>query len=238
MSLQSLGKDLQILLFTLSIDCGKDYKAVRQVSKDWKAIFDRSLEEILKGLNKPADCKNGDSEYFYKLYHYIFKDGIYFGRRGVHNVLFYKDLFRFGRDLEKGEGHTPKTHYFLYTHSRKGYEEMDGEEPIYVSEDPKVAITPLNYFRQMENLCGAGGVAGPKAEYQSIYYAMFDNRQKANPNDDQLKNSCFGEFAFYDCEGCTSSSAEKAAVIFKTIQDKFHEFLYSVGEFKKVTDRL
>lgn len=228
MSIQTLGKDLHIMLFTLSIDSDKDYKTVRRVSKEWKEIFDRSLREILKGFNKPLDCKRGDPEYFYKLYHCIFKNGMYFGRRGVYNVLFYKDLFRFGKELERGEGHTPKTGYFLYTHSCKGYgEEMDGENPIFASEDSTVAITPLNYFRQMENLPGAGGVPGPKAEYQKIYYALFDNRQKANPNDDQLKNPYFGEFAFYDCEGCTSTSAEKATVIFNLIQNKFHELLYS-----------
>lgn len=227
MTIQTLGKDIHQLIFTMAFERPNDYKAIRFVCKEWKEVADKTIQVVLKEFKKPADCTKGDIEYFMKLYECLSKDGMYFGRRGVYNVLFYRDLLRFGKELERGEGHISKTGYFLYTHSCKGYEEMDGEKPIFASEDSTVAITPLNYFRQMENLPGAGSVPGPKAEYQRIYYALFDNRQKANPHDDQLKNPCFGEFAFYDCEGCTSTSAEKAAVIFKLIQNKFHELLYS-----------
>lgn len=85
-----------------------------------------------------------------------------------------------------------------------------------VTKTPDLAITPLKYFRTMSTFRAERDYSQSYPElFTQLYNAMYENRKTAFPEDPQLQTPRFGELAFYDEGGCTSTGAEKAAAVFQ-----------------------
>jgi len=229
-----LAKDWKVQILRFVIEDPKTIGRISCVSKGWNQAAIKTKETFLARLILICDKPDGmsEDEHTKSLYKFVFAEGIYYGRRGVYEILYFKDLMRFAEELKKGEGHQLKHNYSLCWHECNGYgPTMDRKDPIYLGKgsntenngDPNVAIAPLDYFQELgSHLSGAYGVPGPKDDMESVYFAVYDNRKKSNPNDPQLTNPCFGEFAFYDKNECTSSPEEKAQAIFALIAKKWN----------------
>jgi hypothetical protein len=179
--------------------------------------------------------------YFTKLNRF-FQEGLSLTGHYVHvswAVAFSgRDILRAVKELKSGLGHTPKQGYSLLTEIRtnhlsrecycsrvdsltypSGFAASKSAKRDYSREGQraaKTAIAPLDYFKFMSTIAPMRSPDhGFDEHFNKLYWTMYAHRKAVHPEDPQLSNLRFGELAFYDEEGCTSTGDEKAAAVFE-----------------------